>query len=80
MILIGFGRMPNDPPGGNAWLEVWRDRQADLEPLEVVKLGWQKTVKDIPALAIGWLERRPDLIDAEHRVAGQNERALGRTF
>jgi hypothetical protein len=79
-VLIGYGRMPNDPPGGNAWLEVWASRHArshtNAGPLETVKLGWANPVKSTVELAKGWLAARPDLADADLGIAGGNARSL----
>lgn len=79
-VLIGFGRMPNDPPGGNAWLEVWASRHArdrgNADALETVKLGWASPSTETVRLAKDWLAQRPDLVGAELAIAGGNQREL----
>lgn len=75
-VLVGYGRMPTDPPGGDAWVEVWANYAHDVSPLEVVQLGWRKSPAEMAEAYSTWLNSRPDLADAMLCIAGGNFRAL----
>lgn len=79
-VLVGYGRMPADPPGGLMWVEVWRDYALDAVPLETARLGWRKDPAEMAAAYAEWMKTRPDLADATVLIAGGNARELSRVI
>jgi hypothetical protein len=75
-IVLGYGRLPTDPPSGNAWSEVWINYAQDTAPVEIFQLGWKTSHAEMAIAYADWINSRADLSNSMVLIAGGNFRAL----